>query len=70
MDVERMHNVLEKLAELVETESEDLSNVDVCELCQAIDMIKDLSEAIYYRTLTECTKEKTDTTARMTLKNG
>lgn len=50
MDAERMHSMLEKLTECVENEiDKGLERVDVCEIGQAIDMIKDLSEALYYR---------------------
>ena len=54
MDIERMHNVIEKLSEKVESEFENgIECVDTCEMKEAIDMLKDLSEAMYYRTLTK-----------------
>lgn len=50
MDISRIHNMLEKLTECVESEiDKGIEQVDVCEIGQAIDMIKDLSEALYYR---------------------
>jgi hypothetical protein len=36
---------------------EDLSSVDTEELGEAIDMVKDLSEAIYYCTITKSMEE-------------
>lgn len=50
MDIIRMHNVLEKLTECVECEFDrGIENVDMTEMSAAIDMIKDLAEAEYYR---------------------
>ena len=40
--------------------SNNLSQVDTKELGEAIDMIKDLEEAIYYATITEAMEEKYD----------
>ena len=58
MDIERMHNMLEMLTECVESElDKGLDNVDACEMSQVIDMIKDLSEAMYHRTVTEAMKD-------------
>ena len=52
-----MHKRLVPIAEClicaVETQIEDLENVCTQELSEVIDMIKDLSEAIYYDTVTE-----------------
>lgn len=53
MDIERMHDVIEKLSETVKCEfDKGIENVDTCEMKEAIDILKDLSEAMYYRTLT------------------
>lgn len=53
MDIERIHEMLEKLTECAKTQfDKGVSNVDTCEMGAVTDMIKDLSEAEYYRTLT------------------
>lgn len=44
------------LIEYVEPQLQRLSEVDAQELGEAIDMIKDLEEAIYYHTITESMK--------------
>lgn len=57
--MERLKHIQHKLIELVEMEvNENLEAVDTCELGEVIDMIKDLSEAIYYYTVTEAMEEK------------
>ena len=53
MDVERMHDMIEKLSEVAKSEiDKGIENVDTCEMGQVVDMLKDLSEAMYYRKLT------------------
>lgn len=53
MDVERMHDIIEKLSESVKCEfDKGIENIDTCEMKEAIDMIKDTSMAMYYRVLT------------------
>lgn len=53
MDVMRMHDVIEKLSESVKCEfDKGVENVEVCEMKEAIDMLKDLSCAMYHRVLT------------------
>lgn len=50
MDIERMHRVMERLAESVECEfNKGIECVDMAEMSAAIDMLKDLAEAEYYR---------------------
>ena len=50
---------MHKLIELVEFEvDEHLETIDTCELGEVVDMIKDLSETIYYKTVTEAMEEK------------
>lgn len=49
-----------RLVECVEEQMEDLHCVDTKELGEAIDMIKDLEEAIYYCTMAHC-KHKEET---------
>ena len=55
--MKRLHCIKEKLIECVECQMEHLDKVDTKELGEAIDMIKDLSEAIYYWTITKAMKE-------------
>lgn len=58
MDIERMHSMLETLTECAESEmSNGLEGVDACEMSQVVDMIKDLSEAMYHRVITEAMKD-------------
>ena len=57
--MERMKYMKETLMNCVQGQLGDLSSVDTKELGEAIDMIKDLSEAIYYCTITE-SMEKSD----------
>lgn len=56
--IERMKIMKETLMNCVQTQLGDLNSVDAKELGEAIDMIKDLSEAIYYCTITESMGEK------------
>ena len=51
--VKRMKMMEETLINCVQSQLGDLSSVDAKELGEAIDMIKDFSEAIYYQTITE-----------------
>ena len=54
MDIKRMHCMIEKLSECAKIEMESgIENVDTCEMGKVVDMMKDLSEAMYYRTLTK-----------------
>ena len=54
MDIKRMHCMIEKLSECAKSEMESgIENVDTCEMGKVVDMMKDLSEAMYYRTLTK-----------------
>lgn len=53
MDIMRMHDMIEKLSECAKCElDKGVECVDTEELGSVIDMIKDLSEGMYYRTLT------------------
>lgn len=61
MDIKRMHEMIEKLSEAAECEfNKGIENVDTCEMNKVVDMMKDLSEAMYYRTLTK-TMQESDT---------
>ena len=54
MDVKRMYCMIEKLAECAEKQFDNgIENVDTAEMGQVTDMLRDLSEAMYYRTLTK-----------------
>lgn len=55
--IEQMKNMKHTLMNCVQGQLGDLSSVDAKELGEAIDMIKDLSEAIYYCTVTEAMHE-------------
>lgn len=58
MDIKRMHEMIEKLSEAAECEfSKGIENVDTCEMGKVVYMMKDLSEAMYYRTLTKAMQE-------------
>lgn len=58
MDIKRMHCMIEKLSECAKIEMESgIENVDTCEMGKVVDMMKDLSEAMYYRTLTKAMDE-------------
>ena len=57
--MERLKHMKNCLISCVENQvSGNLHNVDAKELGEAIDMIKDLEEAIYYATITKAMKEK------------
>ena len=56
----RLEHIKETLMCCIESQLTDLAEVDTKELGEAIDMIKDLEEAIYYCTVTEAMKS-TDT---------
>ena len=50
MDVKRMHEMIEKLSECAKTQfDKGIDHVDTCEMGKVVDMMKDLSEAMYYR---------------------
>lgn len=58
MDVSRMHCMIEKLSECAKAEfDKGIENIDTCEMGQVTDMLKDLAEAMYYRTLTNSMEE-------------
>lgn len=54
MDIKRMHCMIEKLSECAEKQFDNgIESVDTAEMGQVTDMLKDLAEAMYYRTLTK-----------------
>ena len=55
--IERMKSMKDTLMNCVQGQMGDLASVDAKELGEAIDMIKDLSEAIYYCTITNSMEE-------------
>lgn len=59
----RLKEMKEKLMCAVECEMCNLAAVNTAELGEAIDMIKDLEEAMYYASITEAMAEKEETPA-------
>ena len=58
MDIKRMYDMIEKLSECAKSEfDKGIDNVDACEMGKVTDMMKDLAEAMYYRTLTKAMDE-------------
>lgn len=58
MDIKRMHEMIEKLSECAEYEfSKGVDNINPQEMGEVTDMMKDLAEAMYYRTLTKAMEE-------------
>lgn len=58
MDIMRMHDMIEKLSESAECEfAKGIECVDTEEMGKVTDMLKDLAEAMYYRTLTKSMDE-------------
>lgn len=58
MDIMRMHDMIEKLSECAKCEiDKGIENIDSCEMGQVTDMMKDLAEAMYYRTLMKAMEE-------------
>lgn len=58
MDIKRMHEMIEKLSESAECEfAKGIECVDTEEMGKVTDMLKDLAEAMYYRTLTKSMDE-------------
>ena len=52
----RLTAMIENLTNCVEYQIEHLEKVNSCELGEAVDMLKDLHEALYYHTITEAMK--------------
>lgn len=59
MEIEALKTMKDQLMSCVQGQLGDISKVDAHELGEAVDMIKDLAEAIYYCTITE-SMEKSD----------
>lgn len=59
MGIEELKNIKTQLVSCVQGQMSNLHQADAKELGEAIDMIKDLSEAVYYCTITE-SMEKVD----------
>ena len=55
--MEQLHAMKESLINCVQSEIYNLNEANAEELGAAVDMIKDLSEAIYYCTITDAMKE-------------
>lgn len=62
--MERLKTMKEMLVTCIEGQMTHLDSVDTKELGEAIDMVKDLSEAIYYCTITEAMKKSEDEESR------
>ena len=56
--MERLKSMKDSLVACAQAQMGNLQNVDTKELGEAIDMIKDLEEAIYYCTITKAMEEK------------
>jgi hypothetical protein len=56
--MKRLEHMKECLIACVENQMTHLEQADTKELGEAIDMIKDLEEAIYYKTITEAMHQK------------
>lgn len=56
--MERLKSMKESLMACAQSQMGNLHNVDAKELGEAVDMIKDLEEAIYYATITKAMEEK------------
>ena len=69
MATDALKTMKEQLMSCVQGQLGDLSRVDAHELGQAVDMIKDLSQAIYYCTITE-SMEKADKKEQQTPVNN
>lgn len=52
----RLIAMIEKLADCIEPQFNNLEEVDCCELGEAVDILKDLEETLYYHTVTEAMK--------------
>lgn len=57
MSIERLKSIKEQLMSCVESQMHNLQDVDAEELGEAVDMVKDMEEAIYYCTIVEAMKE-------------
>lgn len=56
--MEQLKMLKEQIVSAIQGQMGNLQNVDTSELGDAIDMVKDLAEAIYYCTITEAMDEK------------
>ena len=54
----RLIAMRDTLASCIEEQLVHIEDVDTCELGEAIDMLKDLEEALYYHTITEAMKNE------------
>ncbi len=68
MGTEMLKTMKEQLVSCVQGQLGDISKVDAHELGEAVDMIKDLSEAIYYCTITD-SMEKADKEEKASVNN-
>ena len=68
MGTEMLKSMKEQLASCVQGQLGDISKVNAHELGEAVDMIKDLAEAIYYCTITD-SMEKADQKEKASVNN-
>ena len=57
--MEQLKSMKEKLVSIIQTQMGNLQATDTKELGEAIDMVKDLSEAIYYCEVTKAMQHST-----------
>lgn len=57
MSIERLKTIEEQLMGCVESQMNNLKEVDAEELGEVVDMVKDMEEAIYYHTIVEAMHE-------------
>ena len=60
MGIERLKSMKDQLLSCIEGQMHDLKRVDAKELGEAVDMVKDLEEAIYYCTIVEAMHKTKD----------
>ena len=58
--MEELKNMKQNLTAIVQGQMSHLDTVDTKELGEAVDMIKDLAEAIYYCTITEAMEKSSE----------
>jgi hypothetical protein len=54
----RLIAMIEKLANCIEPQFDNLEEIDCCELGEAVDILKDLEETLYFHTITEAMKDE------------
>lgn len=70
MSIERLKAMKEQLMSCIEGQMHDLKHVNAEELGEAVDMVKDLEEAIYYCTIVEAMHKSKDSNVGATPVNN